>query len=334
MDLRTRQRLSNIFGKLEQVSGVAELADRFNGTEKDTEIATIERQIPVIRDVKKSKNARERSQKKVRRTNLRLLAHLKSKAKLSVSPNLSLARPCGFIPADLFFDCYTATWDKSGRAIRELCNQCSNKIAIARLHRSALDVDEDGNKRYTYYGDSRGSVRARNIFAVGWLLLKMSERRNRKGQWNRLVRGVTQSAMLSMLSGGRIEQRLCSTTLSGTHRRGTERDEIGYIDALKRGGFLYAHQAKWKGDKPPKGWENLDESERGGTKGDWNFSVNRYWVITDRFTDSRDSETRSKLWVDWMAGSQPAEVWLTSSVPICADDNEKTCGFCHNKPPP
>ena len=205
-------------------------------------------------------------------------------------------------------------------------------------NRAALGIaGEDGERAYSYFGDSRGAVRARCIFAVGWLLLHLAVGTRRRGPYNLIVAGIPQKAIIDMLSGGRREDRIHRTTLSGTHRSTRQPGEIGYLDALKESGFCYTRQAKWRGEDPDiKGWHDIRDNERAGSNGDWNFSTARYWVITSRYNDSSDPDVRRNLWGDHMAGSQPVEQWLEtsqSSVPITATVHGKTSGFYTEKPP-
>lgn len=336
--------LSNILEHLSQVVGVDGLKDRYekslldaSKTREVTEVIreSLPKRQPSPHTEQKtrpqSKSNREKSQKKVKGANLRILARLKKRVKELVGYDYKPK----FISADLWYDCYTIVWDTSGKAIREFSRQCSNKIALSRINRASLGIiTENGERKYSYFGDSRGAIRARSIFAVGWLLLNLAVGTRRKGPYNLLVAGIQQSVIIDMLSGGRKEERIHRTTLSGTHRATRLAGEIGYLDALKDSGFCYTRQAKWQGDDPNiKGWEDIRPTERAGSNDGWNFSTARYWIITSRFNDSADSEVRRQLWADHMAGSQPPERWLDSTVPISADVHGKTSGFSSGTPP-
>lgn len=336
--------LSNILDHLSQVVGVDGLKDRYEKSlleaAKTREVAEVvheslpKRQPSIVREKPgRNSSSKERSQKKVKGTNLRLLARLKKRVKELVGYDY---RP-KFISADLWFDCYTIVWDKEGRAVREFSRRCSNKIAISRINRAALGIiGENGQRAYSYRGDSRGAVRARCIFAVGWLLLNLAVGTRRKGPYNLLVAGIPQKAIIEMLAGGQNEDKIGLSTLSGTHRKTKQAGEIGYLDALKQSGFCYTRQAKWRGEKPDtKGWEDIRPNEVAGEnpKTGLKFSLARYWIITPRFTDSSKEDERRKLWVDHVAGSQPLERWLDSTVPITADAHEETSGFSSGIPP-
>lgn len=333
--------LSSILDRISQVTGVDGLRSIYEKSREEraatSEVQDIIRESlpnrqssPQIEKARKHENRKPQSQKKVKGANLRLLKRLKKRVKELVGYDYKPK----FISADLWYDCYTIVWDKTGKAIREFSRQCSNKIAIARINRAALGIiDENGERKYSYFGDSRGAVRARSIFAVGWLLLNLAVGTRRKGPYNLLVAGIPQSAIIDMLSGGRKEERIYRTTLSGTHRRTRLAGEIGYLDALKQSGFCYTRQVKWKREDPStKGWEDIRPNERAGSNGDWNFSTARYWIITSQFNDSKDPDVRSQLWVDHVAGSQPPEQWI-STVPIPVDVHGKTSGFLTGKPP-
>jgi hypothetical protein len=336
--------LGNTLDRISQVTGVDGLRDIYTSAYEsarerrvaDNEVAqVISESSPMRTSSSKHLNGqscKKRSQKKVRKSNLRLLSKLKSRVKEIIGYD---AKP-KFISADLWYDCAVILWDKSAKAIKEFSVQCQNKIAISRLNRAALGIcDENGKRAYSYVGDSRGALRARRIFALGWLLMNLSVGTRRKGPFNRLVAGIPQSALRAVLRDPSTGEQVHRTTISGEHRSTRQAGEIGYLDALKESGFCYTRQAKWQGDAPNiKGWEDIRDVERAGQNGEWQFSMARYWIITSRFSDSADETIRSRLWIDYIAGCQPLDRWLDdSTVPILADVHGKTSDILPVKPP-
>ena len=325
--------LNSIFEKISQLTGIEGLEKKYESARDRNLIVTDleenehRKALPnrtskrrFDKELKRQKT-KQKAQNKAKKANIRLLAKLKKRVMETIGYEKYKPK---LIPADIWYDCQTIVWDRDGKAIPEFSRQCPNKIAISRIHRSALGIDETGERQYNYFGDSRGSLRARRIFALGWAKLRLAVGTRRKGPYNRLVAGLPQAAFRALLRDPKTGEQVYRTTLSGEHRPSHKPSEIGYLDALKDSGFCYTRQAKWQGKDPNiKGWEDIRSEERAGSNNDWNFSTARYWIITSQYTDSKDAEVRARLWIDYIAGCQPFDRWFDEdeklSVPILAD---------------
>ena len=320
-------KLHNILQRAEQVSGVFGLAERLARKSKP-EQAPInenryeEKQPTIARQHSSGRSGRAKDayRKKIRLANLRIVAKLRKRfeGRENAIPKV--------IPANLWIDAQIIVSDATGRAVRAFAHQTDNKIALARIHRAALAIDNDGRAQYDYAGDSVTSCRARRVFALGYLMLRLSRGTRRRGQWNRLLAGITQRALITAISDpyNSSRKKLARTTVTGRHRRVGQAGEIGYLDALKRSGFCYTRQAKWRGaDRPNlRGWHDIRDNEIAGCKNGLYFSTARYWIITERFSEVSDIDCKRQLWADWSAGCQPTESWIARDV------HGKTSGFC------
>lgn len=319
---KSTNQLSDILQRASQVVGIPDLHLYAKKNEKPRN----EPSEPVVRRAreKKRKRSNQAKAKKVRAANLRVIAKLKQRLS-----HIENARP-KLIPSDVWMACKVIVSDRTGRAIAEYSSQTSNKIALSRIHRAALSTSCSNAKVYSYRGDSTYAVRARRIFALGYLLIRMSHGTRRKGQYNRLVAGIPQTAMISAIESP-FERRsdISRSTLTGRHRNGGKGGETGYLTALKHSGFCYSRQAKWRTDSEcsVKGWGDIRPEEIAGSRGGWSFSLGRYWLITEQFTAVREQFARQKLWADMMSGYQPLDAWLS------CDAHGKTSGLCPKKPP-
>jgi hypothetical protein len=257
--------------------------------------------------------------------------------------------------------------DHTGKVIREYARMFENKIALARIHRAALgmvttrdagqtqDVSttldiknnsdvktqlDEKTRSYSYAGSDVGALRARRVFTLGWLLVKLSKGTARKGKYNRLVANIPQAALLGALRDPYTGRQVHRTTVSGRHRYAGQAGEIGYLDALKGADVLYTRQAIWKGEKPTtKGWEDIRPEEVAGTTPEGlHFSLDRYWIISAQYTDPKDAAERAIMWCDFLAGCQPWDAWLqpepvTNDVSVTSDVHGKTSGLFIEKPP-
>lgn len=361
------QDIHNILNKLSQVVGVENLDD-FYKKARTTENDSVKPIIPVIdrtrealpnrqarsrydKELKRKKKTERHSAKKVKRANLRIIARLKDKLLRGGVEN-----PCpNVIPSHLWLDCQAMIADQTGKVIREYANMLDNKIALTRIHRAALgmiatknidDRDLDAvqtpdisppnemSRAYSYAGSDVGALRARRVFAVGWLLVKLSKGTSRKGKYNRLVAGIPQAALLGALRDPYTGRQAHRTTLSGRHRYSGQAGEIGYLDALKASDLLYTRQAIWRGEKPAtKGWEDIRPEEMAGETADGlKFSLDRYWIISSQHTSPQEAAERAIMWVDFIAGCQPWEAWLQPE-PVNNDVHGKTSDLLTEKPP-
>jgi hypothetical protein len=366
--------ITNILQKLSQVTGVENLEDFYKkarSTEKDSEIDRVREALPNRQarsryDKERKKQHKDHSPRKVKRSNLRIIARLKDKLLKGGVEN-----PCpALIPAHLWLDCQAMIADQTGKVIREYANMLDNKIALTRIHRAALGMLSTKNidardflvdsvqdlpvsnkgedltrtvddrakcpliRAYSYAGSDVGALRARRVFALGWLLVKLSKVTARKGKYNRLVSGIPQAALIGALRDPYTGKHVHRTTISGRHRYVGQPGEIGYLDALKAADVLYTRQAIWTGDKPQtKGWEDIKAEEMAGETPDGlKFSLDRYWIISSQHTSPKDAAEKAILWCDWLAGCQPWEMWL-SPEPALSDVHGKTSGLLTEKPP-
>ena len=327
-EITNSDRLSNILERASQVSGVEFLADIARNAKnkpKTDEKKAIE-PIRTIRDaVKKPPKAikNERNRKKVISGNRRLVARLKAKLGHIENPNPTL------IPVNIWLNCKVIVSDATGRAVSEFSNQISNKIALSRIHRAALQIDKEGRSQASYRGDDPSALRARRVFTLGYLLLSLATKTARKDGYRYLVKKVPQAAMIAALrSPNGSDESIYRTSFSGTRKQGQRRGEIGYLDALKKTDFCYTRQAKWRygGQCLTRGWSDMQPEEIAGRRGEIAFSLARYWIVTDRFTDVKAVEPRQILSADCMAGFQPVDAWVSGYV------HEKTSGFCPSLP--
>lgn len=342
------QDINSILNRLSQVVGVEGLAETYEKSRSEQKSDESE-QIDRIRESLPNRQARARydkelrkqkkskhSPKKVKRSNLRLIQRLKDKLSKLDNPKPAL------IPAHLWLDCQVMIADSSGKAIREYANQMGNKIAKTRIHRAALGMvrvtDNDSNQEnrdraYSYAGTDPGALRARRIFALGWLLVQLSKGTRRKGKYTRLVAGIPQAALIGALRDPFTGSHIYRTTVSGRHRKADQPGEMGYLDALKASDLLYTRQAKWRGEKPDiKGWEDIRPEEIAGERDGLKFSTARYWLVTDQHTNPAQAAEKAILWMDFLAGCQPYELWLESN-PVAGDVHGKTSDICTEKPP-
>jgi len=340
--------LHNILKRLSQVVGVdglAEICEKSRTEPAKPEIDRIRESLPnrqarsrYDKELKKQKREK-RAQKQVKRSNLRMIQRLRDRLDKLDNPKPAL------IPADLWRNCQCMIADSTGKVIREFANQMANKIALTRIHRAALgmypetvqdstmsNTDANLTRAYSYSGSDIGALRARRIFALGYLLVHLSKGTARKGKYNRLVAGIPQAAFIGALRDPYSGHQVFRTTLSGRHRYEGQAGELGYLDALKVSGLLYTRQAVWRGDEPTtKGWKDIRPEEIAGEKDGWKFSLDRYWIITSQYTSPKEAADKAILWVDFMAGLQPWEVWLQPEPE--SDVHGKTSDICPDKPP-
>lgn len=344
----------SILTRATQVSGVEGLTEIYarhreaiNTVVEDgeTEIQRIRDELPNTktrarfdREMRRTGRASEQQRQEKRRkriiaTNLRRIRKLKERLSHLENPEPRL------IPTELWLNAQTIIADTQGRVIAEFARQTSNKIAIARIHRAALGFpDGKGKPAYSYAGLGIGSLRARSIFALGYLLVHLSRGTRRRGRWSRLVTGIPQSAFATALSdpNSPFREKRGRRTISGVHRSLGQPGEIGYLDALKAAEFCHTRQAKWRGDRPTaRGWSDIRPEEIAGERDGLTFSLARYWIITDRYKDPREAAEQAQLWVDWLAGCMPFASWLDAISDALSkpDVHGKISGFCSEKPP-
>lgn len=310
--------LLTILRRSEQVSGDSTLTARWLNPQKRA-ISTEESfDAPIRREKPQKKFSNEKKARKIRSANMRRIAKLKSRF-------ANIENPCPkLIPTEIWRNCKVIVSDATGRTIEEFSKQISNKIALSRIHRAALAIDDQGKAVFCYRGDNPGSLRARRIFALGYLCLAVAKSTRRKGQYKYLVAGIPQSAMISALeSPNSKRQRIHPRTFTGIHAYTSTPGQIGYLDALKKSGFCYSRQAKWKTGTAliAKGWKDIRSQEIAGNRGEWSFSLARYWIVTDQYTDCKVATERQALWSDWTAGYQPTDTWYSLTV------NGKTSDF-------
>lgn len=204
--------------------------------------------------------------------------------------------------------------DHSGFAVRYYAKTCPHKIAVTICHRAALSYDGEKPK-YSYVGDSAGSNRARSIFAIGMLIVRLSNTTGRKGQgWNRLLKGVPRMAFVAALGDPHDpKNKPHPNTIDGRHRtapKAATDGRVGYFNALKAEGLFYTRQCHWRDGENPreqKGWHDLSAEEMPSTEhpGGWRTSLARYWVVSNQYVDAKNAEKRARLWIAWLAGCLP-----------------------------
>jgi len=219
--------------------------------------------------------------------------------------------------------------DATGWAAKFYSRLCWHRIGVSLAHRAALCFDEiTGVPRYSYVGHSREALRARHVLALGLLLLRLSAHTGRRFQgWMRLVTGIPLAALIAALRDPFSGRRPHRNTVDGTHRavektqnpdtgklENTATDgNVGYLTALKAVGLCYTRQAKWRDGQNPaqlKGWADIRPEEMFSAEraNGWFTSLNRYWIVSDRFTDPKDAARKAELYVAWLAGSAFPEI--------------------------
>lgn len=264
-----------------------------------------------LREQTESKSERKRKDAIINnKKNLKRLAKLDKELKA-----LGLESPDPIIiPAHLAKQTRHVINDNTGWAARFYSRLCWHKIGIGLTHRAALCYDESGKPRYSYIGRSRESIRARSILAISLLFFGLSKPTGRRGQgWSRIVKGIPQEAILSLLADPHSKQMRHINALTGTHRACPDNDtggSVGYLPALKRVGVLYTRQCKWRPGEDPrdqKGWEDIRPEEMAGYlhPSGWYTSTARYWIVADLYKDAKDAERRAILWIAWLSGCIP-----------------------------
>lgn len=225
----------------------------------------------------------------------------------------------GTVPELISSHLYKQTWqcvaDSTGAAVIMYLDACPHPIAKTRIRRTALCPDDQGNYKYSFAGNSRGSVRARAVAALGLLLLGLSRTRNgRKGRWKRLVKGIPLRSLREALTHPAIRDEIPHVnTLIGKHRSDPKNiltdGGVGYLRALKNSDFCYSMQAHWRdGDRPSgRAWKDITQNEivPGRTESGWKVSLPRYWIISEQYTSPSDAKIRAEMWIDHIAGTLP-----------------------------
>jgi hypothetical protein len=252
--------------------------------------------------------------KRRRQKDTRYLEKLKRKLKAQGWEDI---RPA-VIPAHDWIRSAQVVSDATGTAARYYLDSQPNRVAMGLL----LDLI-GGREALT--GISASATRARKILAL--LLLILSNARPTRRNWDRyksLCKGIPQSAMLKALQDPYSRRPPHLNTLIGTHRARPQaapgqpkpRDtrtsaEVGYLRALANARIIYARQARWQGTAKPKtrGWENIQENEirPKPTESGWRVSTNRYWIVTDRFSDPHRDEEKAALFSASEAARRPQE---------------------------
>lgn len=205
--------------------------------------------------------------------------------------------------------------DSSGWAARFYSRICWHKVGVGLAHRAALSYDNDGIARYSYVGQSREAIRARCVLALGLLLLCLSRPTGRRKQgWSRIIKKIPLDAFIAILADPYTGEKMHRNTVGGNyHRESSDKEtsgSVGYLRALHNVGLVYTRQAKWRpGDNPAnqKGWEDIEPEEMAGAlhPSGWYTSLQRYWIVADRFMDPVDAAKRAELMVAWLSGNIP-----------------------------
>lgn len=201
------------------------------------------------------------------------------------------------------------TMDSSGWAGRFFARLCWHKVGIGLIHHAALQPGRN------YSGSDPTALRSRRILATGLNLIDLSSPSARKKQgWNRVCKGIPQSALLNCLIDVNSRKIPHPNTLCSKHKKNDDENyfggDISYLHALRRAGFCYNRQCKWKPGEDPstkKGWHDIQPNEMMGAlhPSGWYTSTVRYWIVSDQYTDTSDAERRAKLWLAWLAGTIP-----------------------------
>lgn len=325
--MKTINSLGNIVGEFYQRNGIGDAKELFNKKRKfhaDSN-PVIESAETVIFEKSRLEKDRYRQKtnekrgKKAKKANLRMLARMKKKA---LSLGIEQYRP-NFIHAETYYDCQIILSDNAGKAISEFSRLAKNKIHIARTHRAALGyVPNRDEMKYSYKGDSPGAQRARIVFALSWLLLKEEKPTNRKGQFTRIVTGLTVDQLRTALRNPRSGHIPSRSAMSGERRKSHRSGDIGYLDVLKKCQVLYSRQLVWKGERPEvKGWEDYRADEYGGQRDGIHYSRNRYYLVTGHFIDAKDKDIRGQLWIDHIAGGHKWETYLCVNFHVNFEEN-------------
>lgn len=218
------------------------------------------------------------------------------------------------IPSYLYIQTKDIVSDTTGGAAIAYLKACEHKIAVTLIKRAAFAADENGVNKYSFAGLGRGANRARCICALGLLLLGLSSKTGRrKDRWSRIVKGISIGQLGDAVKHPSPEvKKSHNNTISGAHRwnlKDSIDGAVGYLDALRNVGFCYAIQAHWlEGEKPDhRAWKDIQQCEivPQRTKSGYRVSFNRYWIVTDRFSDAVNAATSAELWIAYLAGSLP-----------------------------
>jgi hypothetical protein len=316
-------KLREILLRLSENSGLDEYISEYDKSveENRREVAETRASLPnrqakrrfdkeMRREATKKKSYSEETSLRQRKKSFRLLKKLDARLKESGAPDCDIR----VIPPHIWKTCQHVIADSSGWAAKHFSKKCPDKIGITIIHRAALSFDKNGEQeKYSYQGDSPGSIRARKILAHGLLFEMLARRTGRRGQgWNRIVKGIPQAAIQAVLRDPYSGHRPHINSINGTHRKCSSDEtngSVGYLTALKRVGFCYSRQARWKHGADPrklKGWNDIQPNEMAGKphNSGWVTSCARYWIVSDSFLDAKEGSKRAKLWVAWLAGQQ------------------------------
>lgn len=275
----------------------------------------------------KDSKPQDRAKESKRNANRDLRRMRKLQRQLEKTHGVGVVPEC--FPSHLWIQTKLVVSDATNQAGTYYANKSQNKIGIGLLHRAALSPDSDGKNRYTYTGNSRGSVRARSILALGLMMLSLSRPTRRRDRYKRIVKGIPQTLILEALNHPANTKDIHINTLTGKHRESIDNKptsgDVGWLDALKNIGFLCHWQARWKDTEKPdlKGWHDITANEISPNvkPGGWLVSLNRYWIVTDQYTDPKNAAIRAELMVANMAGNLPEQ---TMQAPPRTPDGEIT----------
>lgn len=259
------------------------------------------------------------------------VAHLKKLQRRLEKQGYQNIRPRE-IKAHEWIKCAQITSDQHAQAALYYLDLESNRVAIGLF----LQVIGGRGK---LKGRSNSAVRARAILAS--LLLVIGNARGTRRNWDRYnacSKGLPVEAIQAALQDITTRVKPSRSTISGTNSGGPlERDsngrvidertggQVGYMRALKNARIIYTRQARWKDTEKPatRGWENIQQNEirNAPTPSGWNVSLNRYWIVTDRWSDPRNDAERALLYAAYKAAEPPRDGDAPSSPPDPPEDD-------------
>jgi len=149
--------------------------------------------------------------------------------------------------------------DPSGTAAAAYLRRCNNPTAATIIKLAVADLQ---------------TARNRMIVATGLSLVALSVDTNRKGKYRRIIRGIPQTAIRSILRDPYTGKKPSLAAVRSDH--GDADYNQAYLSILKRSGLFYSQQL-------PR--DDVAPFERLGM-----YSTNRYWIVSPYVTDLTPDE--------------------------------------------